>query len=135
MIRHQAARLEAMNDLYLHWCLMIRHQAAGLWAMNDLYLCRGFIKLNVLRQGPKWHVLRPFLRDGMAVSLRTMAMLGMIMTSSSLLARVNTASQAAHEIMRQVWIFTFQVRSASSAWICSAMQYKVGLHVSGFQEQ
>lgn len=69
---------------------------------------RGFIKFDVLKQGPKWPILGPLLRDGMAVSLRTVAMLGMVMASSSLLARVGTASQAAHEIVRQVWIFMYQ---------------------------
>ena len=77
-------------------------------------MCRGFIKFDVLKQGPKWPILGPFLRDGMAVSLRTVAMLGMVMASSSLLARVGTASQAAHEIVRQLWIFMYQVCSSST---------------------
>lgn len=69
---------------------------------------RGFIKWDDLKEGPKWSILRPFLLDGAAVSLRTMSMLAMVMVSSSVLARVNTASQAAHEIVRQTWIFLFQ---------------------------
>jgi Na+-driven multidrug efflux pump len=72
--------------------------------------CRGFIKLSVFKEGPKWPVLKPFLRDGAAVSFRTFCTLGLVMGSSSVLARVGTAAQAAHEIVRQVWVFLYQVR-------------------------
>lgn len=55
-------------------------------------------------------MLRPFLQDGSALSLRIVFTLAVVMASSSVLARVNTASQAAHEILRQLWICMFQVR-------------------------
>lgn len=71
--------------------------------------CRGFWSWAEFAKGPKWSVLGPFLKDGSALSLRIIFTLGIVMASSSVLARVNTASQAAHEILRQVWICAFQV--------------------------
>lgn len=72
--------------------------------------CRGFWSWAEFAKGPQWSVLRPFLKDGSALSLRIIFTLGIVMASSSVLARVNTASQAAHEILRQVWICAFQAR-------------------------
>ena len=73
-------------------------------------LCSGFWSWAEFSKGPKWPVLSPFLKEGAAVSLRTVFTLGVVMASSSVLARVGTASQAAHEILRQLWICTYQVR-------------------------
>ena len=58
--------------------------------------------------GPRWNILAPFLLDGFAVSLRTFTVIGVIMASTGVLARINAVSQAAHEIIRQLWIFLFQ---------------------------
>jgi Na+-driven multidrug efflux pump len=44
----------------------------------------------------------------MAVSLRTLTVVGVIMASTSVLARVNSVTQAAHEILRQLWILLIQ---------------------------
>jgi Na+-driven multidrug efflux pump len=52
--------------------------------------------------------LQPFLLQGFAVSFRTVAVMSVIMCSSAILARVDAASQAANEILRQVWIVLFQ---------------------------
>jgi Na+-driven multidrug efflux pump len=53
-------------------------------------------------------ILRPFLRDGFAVSFRTVCMVGLVMASSSIIARVDAMTQAAHEIIRQMWILLYQ---------------------------
>ena len=70
--------------------------------------CRGFITWPAFRVGPKWKILRPFLADGLSVSVRTLTVIGVIMTSTGVLARISAVSQAAHEILRNLWIFLFQ---------------------------
>ena len=42
------------------------------------------------------------------MSVRTVTVIGVIMSSTSVLARVDSAAQAAHEIIRQLWILLFQ---------------------------
>lgn len=70
--------------------------------------CRGFITWDAFKVGPKWAVLKPFLTQGVAVSVRTLTVIGVIMSSTSVLARIDAVSQASHEILRQLWIFLFQ---------------------------
>ena len=53
-------------------------------------------------------MLKTFLADGFAVSVRTLMVIGVIMSSTSVLARIDSITQAAHEIIRQMWIFLFQ---------------------------
>jgi Na+-driven multidrug efflux pump len=89
---------------------------------------RKFITWGAIKQGPKWSILGPFLKQGMAVSLRTVAVVGVIMASTSVLARVNAVSQAAHEIIRQVWILLVQfvecVNISNQAIVASAFGSK-----------
>ena len=70
--------------------------------------CRKFVTWKAFKVGPRWNILAPFLLDGFAVSLRTFTVIGVIMASTGVLARINAVSQAAHEIIRQLWIFLFQ---------------------------
>jgi Na+-driven multidrug efflux pump len=75
---------------------------------SGVHSCRGFITWDKFKVGPKWAVLKPFLTQGFAVSIRTLTVIGVIMSSTSVLARIGAVSQASHEILRQLWIFLFQ---------------------------
>eukprot|EP00892_Ulva_mutabilis_P006808 jgi/Ulvmu1/449/UM001_0456.1 len=106
-----------MDVLFVFGCNMGAGGAALATSLSQMFSCsilfgvlrqRGFWSWAEFRKGPRWPVLAPFLKEGLAVSSRTVFTLSVIMASSSVLARVGTASQAAHEILRQLWICSYQ---------------------------
>ena len=61
---------------------------------------------------PLWHELRPLLRVGGDIAVRTAALLGSFVVASAVLARVGEASLAAHQIAFQLFVFLALVLDA-----------------------
>lgn len=65
------------------------------------------------------------LQSGLALSVRNLGTMGVILYATTLVSRMGAATLAAHEIMRQVFIFSIQLFSALDV----TAQSLVGLHL------
>ena len=68
---------------------------------------------------------RDHLQSGLALSVRNLGTMGVILYATTLVSRMGAATLAAHEIMRQVFIFSIQLFSALDV----TAQSLVGLHL------
>eukprot|EP00879_Flechtneria_rotunda_P008430 GHRR01008831.1.p1 GENE.GHRR01008831.1~~GHRR01008831.1.p1 ORF type:complete len:403 (+),score=118.67 GHRR01008831.1:1447-2655(+) len=91
------AGMAATLSLWLSTCVLI-----GLMFKHKL------LHLSDVLQPPKLHEVVPYLWKGLVLALRMVVTYGMVLSSSTLCIRTGAASQAAFEIMRQVWIITSQ---------------------------
>ena len=65
------------------------------------------------------------MQSGLALSVRNLGTMGVILYATTLVSRMGAATLAAHEIMRQVFIFSIQLFSALDV----TAQSLVGLHL------
>ena len=63
-------------------------------------------------QGPRWRRIRPLMRIGGHIAVRTSALLGSFLVASAVLARVGPASLGAHQIAFQLFVFLALVLDA-----------------------
>jgi MATE family, multidrug efflux pump len=73
-------------------------------------------------QRPRWARIRPLMRIGGHIAVRTTALLGSFLVASAVLARVGPASLAAHQIAFQLFVFLALVLDA----LAIAAQVMVG---------
>jgi putative MATE family efflux protein len=73
-------------------------------------------------QPPRWDRIRPLMRIGSHIAVRTTALLGSFLVASAVLARVGPASLAAHQIAFQLFVFLALVLDA----LAIAAQVMVG---------
>jgi putative MATE family efflux protein len=78
-------------------------------------------------QWPQWARIRPLMRIGSHIAVRTAALLGSFLVASAVLARVGAASLGAHQIAFQLWIFLALVLDA----LAVAAQVLVGRALGG----
>ncbi|KAF8061355.1 DTX44 [Scenedesmus sp. PABB004] len=74
-----------------------------------LMLRRGLLHPGDLAQPPRWGEVAPYLWKGAVLAFRMVVTFGMIMFASAICVRAGAASQAAFEIIRQVWIISIQL--------------------------
>jgi putative MATE family efflux protein len=63
-------------------------------------------------QPPRWERMRPLMRVGAHIAVRTTALLGSFLVASAVLARIGPASLAAHQIAFQLFVFLALVLDA-----------------------
>ena len=63
-------------------------------------------------QGPEWAKIRPLMRIGAHIAVRTTALLGSFLVASAVLARVSPAALGAHQIAFQLFVFLALVLDA-----------------------
>jgi putative MATE family efflux protein len=73
-------------------------------------------------QAPQWSRIRPLIRIGTHIAVRTSALLGSFLVASAVLARVGAASLGAHQVAFQLWVFLALVLDA----LAIAAQVMVG---------
>jgi putative MATE family efflux protein len=73
-------------------------------------------------QGPRWSRIRPLIRIGTHIAVRTSALLGSFLVASAVLARVGAPSLGAHQVAFQLWVFLALVLDA----LAIAAQVMVG---------
>ena len=77
--------------------------------------------------GRRWRRMRPLMRIGADIAVRTTALLGSFLVASAVLARVGAPSLAAHQIAFQLFVFLALVLDA----IAIAAQIMVGRMLGG----
>ena len=71
--------------------------------------------------------MTPFcLQSGLALSVRNLGTMGVILYGTTLVSRMGAATLAAHEIMRQVFIFSIQLFSALDVTAQSMVGLQLG---------
>ena len=73
-------------------------------------------------QPPRWERIRPLMRIGSHIAVRTTALLGSFLVASAVLARVGPAALAAHQVAFQLFVFLALVLDA----LAIAAQVMVG---------
>ena len=66
------------------------------------------------------------LQSGLALSVRNLGTMGVILYGTTLVSRMGAATLAAHEIMRQVFIFSIQLFSALDVTAQSMIGLQLG---------
>lgn len=66
------------------------------------------------------------LQSGLALSVRNLGTMGVILYATTLVSRLGAATLAAHEIMRQVFIFSIQLFSALDVTAQSLVSLQLG---------
>lgn len=69
---------------------------------------KGYLKLSDLRTPPSWSDVSPVLRNGLLLSTRSLLAMSMLMWATKLIAGFGAVALAAHEILRQIWVFSNQ---------------------------
>ena len=89
--------------------------AAGT-VIAQLGMGAAFVRVVVARAGglerPNWAAMRPLMRVGGEIAVRTSALLGSFLVAGAVLARMGTASLGAHQIAFQLFVFLALVLDA-----------------------
>ncbi|KAL4526800.1 hypothetical protein Ndes2526A_g01231 [Nannochloris sp. 'desiccata'] len=83
-----------------HWATLI--------VLGALVMRKGYLKLPDLYTPPKWSDVAPTLKNGVFLSTRSILAMSMLMWATKLIAGFGAVSLAAHEILRQIWVFSNQ---------------------------
>ncbi|KAK9829665.1 hypothetical protein WJX72_007217 [[Myrmecia] bisecta] len=73
---------------------------------------KGMLDLADLRRVPVFKDILPLLKTGFSLSVRSFSSIIVITMCSTMLAEMGAVTMAAHEILRQVWIFSIQAYGA-----------------------
>ena len=81
--------------------------------VNAVVLYSGIIQKKLLQpshllQPPTWRRLRPMLRTGVALQIRNGFLWFVSFLGARMAAEMGTVTMAAHEIIRQMWVFSLQ---------------------------
>ena len=80
-------------------------QWTGALAFLWLLLVRRRAALRVPLALPRFEELKPFLRIGWELALRTFALIGTMTLATAVAARVSVTAVAAHQVAAQLWLF------------------------------
>ena len=81
---------------------------ATLLILLGLVVNKGYLKLSDLARPPKWSDVAPTLKNGVFLGTRSILAMSMLMWATKLIAGFGAVTLAAHEILRQVWVFSNQ---------------------------
>jgi putative MATE family efflux protein len=112
VVAHAAnVALELVFVYGLHWGL-----AGSAWGTVIAQAGMGLAFVAVQRraglQRPVARLMRPLMRIGAEIAVRTSALLGSFLVASAVLARIGPASLAAHQIAFGLWVFLALVLDA-----------------------
>lgn len=91
----------ALATLVAQWC-------GALWFVHLLLRSRRE-ELGIQPRWPAMSEIRPFLRIGGELALRTLALIGTMTLATAIAARVGTVQVAAHQIGTQLWLLLAMV--------------------------
>ncbi|KAI7846376.1 hypothetical protein COHA_000087 [Chlorella ohadii] len=85
----------------------LSHWVALAFLLTNV-LGRGYVKPADLARPPAWSEVAPMLRSGFFLSTRSLLAMGMLMWATRLIAGFGAVGLAAHEVLRQIWVFSNQ---------------------------
>lgn len=81
---------------------------ATLLVLLGAVMRKGYLRPADLARPPAWAEVAPMLRNGVLLSTRSLLAMSMLMWATKLVAGAGAAALAAHEILRQIWVFSNQ---------------------------
>ncbi|BDA43468.1 Protein DETOXIFICATION 44, chloroplastic [Coccomyxa sp. Obi] len=101
-------------------------QYVGVGAMLFLLHRKRILNFADMLRIPSFGDVAPLLRAGLAVSLRNVSTMGVILYGTTMVSTMGTATLAAHEIARQVFIFSIQFFSCLDVTAQSLVASQLG---------
>lgn len=87
---------------------------------------KGYLRLPDLVRVPSWGDVTPMLRSGFFLSTRSILAMAMLLWSTKLIAGFGAVSLAAHEILRQIFIFSNQAYTSLDIATQSLVAFYLG---------
>ena len=69
---------------------------------------KGYLRIGDLASPPKWKDVAPTLKNGLFLGTRSILAMSTLMWATKTIAGFGAVSLAAHEILRQIWVFSNQ---------------------------
>lgn len=83
-----------------HWLTLV--------ILGTLVVRKGYLRLEDVATPPTVQQVAPMLRNGLLLSTRNMLAMAILMWATKLITGVGAVALAAHEILRQIWVFSNQ---------------------------
>jgi Na+-driven multidrug efflux pump len=83
-----------------HWLTLL--------ILAGMVINKGYLQLPDLARPPRWEDVEPMLRNGLLLSTRSILGMSVLLFATQLIAGFGAVSMAAHEILRQIWVFSNQ---------------------------
>lgn len=99
---------------------------AGLAFLLATVLGRGYMRTPDLARPPTWREVAPMLRNGLFLSARSLLAMGSLMWATRLIAGFGAVGLAAHEILRQIWVFSNQAFTSLDIATQSLVAFHLG---------
>ena len=125
--------LDPIFIFVLHWGLTgaawatLIAQWLGAVVFIWLFLIKYRKTLNVPLTWPAFSALKPFLKIGSELVIRTMALAGTLLVATGVATRLGTVSIAAHQVALQLWLFLALVIDALAIASQALMAKYIGL--------
>jgi putative MATE family efflux protein len=94
--------------------------------LSGMVVRKGYLKLSDLVRFPSSQDVTPMLKNGFLLSTRSILAMSILMWSTKLIAGFGAASLAAHEILRQIWVFSNQAFTALDIATQSLVAFYLG---------
>lgn len=101
-----------------HWATLI--------ILTGLVINKGYLRVGDLARPPKWRDVAPTLKNGVFLGTRSILAMSMLMWATKLIAGFGAVSLAAHEILRQIWVFSNQAFTCLDIATQSLIAYYLG---------
>ena len=99
---------------------------ATLLILGGMVIGRGYLRAEDLMRPPAWKEIAPTLKNGVFLSTRSLLAMSMLMWATKLIAGFGAVSLAAHEILRQIWVFSNQAFTSLDIATQSLVAFYVG---------
>ncbi|EFN56262.1 hypothetical protein CHLNCDRAFT_57674 [Chlorella variabilis] len=103
----------------------LSHWVALTFLMANV-LGRGYVKVGDLLRPPSWAEVAPMMKNGIFLSTRSLLAMGMLMWATRLIAGFGAVGLAAHEILRQIWVFSNQAYTSLDIATQSLVAFHLG---------
>ncbi|KAI3426457.1 hypothetical protein D9Q98_008824 [Chlorella vulgaris] len=103
----------------------LSHWAALSYLIGTV-LSRGYMRFADLARPPAWRDVAPMLRNGVFLSTRSLLAMGMLMWATRLIAGFGAVGLAAHEVLRQIWVFSNQFFTSMDIATQSLVAFHLG---------
>lgn len=94
--------------------------------LGAMVIRKGILTVPDLINLPAWEDVVPMLRNGFLLSTRSILAMSTLIWATKLIAALGAANLAAHEILRQIWVFSNQAFTALDIATQSLVAYYLG---------
>lgn len=97
-----------------------------LCILLSMVMKKGYLRMEDLLRPPKWVDVAPTLRNGLLLSTRSLSAMSVVLFATQFVASFGPVASAAHEILRQIWVFSNQAFTSLDIATQSLVAYCLG---------